>query len=160
VKEGTDFGWPSVDFFGVKIFADPLALSAKTWLYLPGGNPAAFGAAAPNTTFIDGSGNTTKLNAFTSPTYTSNGVAVATGAPSPTGSNIPSATTIQPSEVLALFDPEILKLRPTAEKSWFFATKIKEIPDNVSSSNMFMRLGTNQYVNRPRHGLFVFGFTS
>src|SRR5437016_7383184 len=61
VKEGTDFGWPSVDFFGVKIFADPLAPSGKTYNYLPGGNTAAFGAASPNTNFVDGSGGTTKL---------------------------------------------------------------------------------------------------
>src|SRR5256885_9909158 len=33
VKEGTDFGWPSVDFFGVKIYADPLAPSGKTYQY-------------------------------------------------------------------------------------------------------------------------------
>lgn len=159
VKEGTDFGWPSVDFFGCKIYADPLAPSTKTWQYLPGGNTAAFGAAAPNTNFLDGSGNTTKLSAFTSPTYTSSGVPVAVGTLSPTGSNIPSATSINPGEVLFLFDPEGLKLRPTAEKSWFFATKVKEIPDNVSSANMFMRLGTNVYYNIPRHGLMIFGFT-
>lgn len=159
VKEGTDFGWPSVDFFGIKIYADPLAPSIKTWTYLPGGNPGAFGTAAPNTNFLDGSGNTTKLSSFTSPTYTNYGASLSAGTVSPTGSNIPSGTTISPGEVLILFDPETLKLRPTAEKSWFFATKVKEIPDNVSAANMFMRLGTNGYVLRPRHGLIVFGFT-
>lgn len=156
VKEGTDFGWPSVDFFGVKIFADPLAPSAKTWQYLPGGNPAAFGNAAPNTNYVDGSGNTTQLVGFTAPQFKASGSNVAI---SPTGSNIPSNVTIAPGEVLALFDPECMKMRPTAEKSWFFATKVKEIPDNVSAANMFMRLGTNVYVMRPRHGLLVFGFT-
>src|SRR5882762_3156271 len=120
IKEGTDFGWPSVDFFGVKIFADPLAPSGKTYNYLPGG----------------------------------------AGALSPTGSNYPSATTIAAAEVLVLFDPEAVKMRPTAEKSWFFATKVKEIPDNVSSANMFMRLGTNIYVYNPRHGLIISGFTA
>jgi|SRR5271157_1052271 len=160
VKEGTDFGWPSVDFFGVKIFADPLAPSAKTWQYLPGGNTAAFGTAAPNTSFVDGSGNTTKLAAFTSPTYTSSGVAVSAGARAPTGSNFPSATSIAAAEIIVMFDPEAIKMRPTAEKSWFFATKIKEIPDNVSAANMFMRLGTNIYVMNPRHGLIISGFTA
>lgn len=160
VKEGTDFGWPSVDFFGCKIYADPLAPSAKSWNYLPGGNTAAFGAAAPNTNFLDGSGNTTKLGSYTSPTYTSNGVAVAAGTASPTGSNFPSATTITAAEILVLFDPEAIKMRPTAEKSWFFATKVKEIPDNISAANMFMRLGTNIYVMNPRHGLIISGFTA
>jgi len=159
VKDGSDFGWPSVNFFGVEIFADPLAPSGKTWNYLPGGNPGAFGNQAPNTTFVDGAGNTTKLGTYTSPTFTTSGVPVATGSPSPTGSNFPSNTLIQPSEVLALFDPECMKMRPTAEKSWFFATKVKEIPDNVSAANMFMRLGTNIYVMNPRHGLLVSGFT-
>lgn len=159
VKDGSDFGWPSVNFFGVEIFADPLAPSGKTWNYLPGGNPGAFGTQAPNTNFIDGAGNTTKLVAYTSPTFTTSGVPVATGSASPTGSNFPSNTVIQPSEVLALFDPECMKMRPTAEKSWFFATKVKEIPDNVSAANMFMRLGTNVYVYNPRHGLIVSGFT-
>jgi len=160
VKEGTDFGWPSVDFFGIKIFADPLCPSGKTWNYLPGGNVAAFGAAAPNTNFVDGVGNTTKLVAYTSPTFTSSGVPIAAGSASATGSNFPSNTTIQPSEIIVLFDPEAIKLRPTAEKSWFFATKVKEIPDNVSAANMFMRLGTNLYVYNPRHGLIVSGFTA
>ena len=160
VKEGTDFGWPSVDFFGVKIFADPLAPSGKTYNYLPGGNTAAFGAASPNTNFVDGSGGTTKLTSYTSPTFTSSGVPIATGALSPTGSNFPSNTTISAAEVLILFDPEAVKMRPTAEKSWFFATKVKEIPDNVSAANMFMRLGTNVYVYNPRHGLIISGFTA
>jgi len=160
VKEGTDFGWPSVDFFGVKIYADPLAPSGKTWQYLPGGNSAAFGTQAPNTNFVDGSGNTTKLTSYTSPSFFTSGVIQANGTASPTGSNFPSSTTIQPSEILVLFDPECLKMRPTAEKSWFFATKVKEIPDNVSAANMFMRLATNIYVMRPRHGLIVSGFTA
>lgn len=160
VKEGTDFGWPSIDFFGVKMYADPLCPSGKTWNYLPGGNTAAFGTAAPNTNFVDGSGNTTKLTTFTTPTYLSSGVPIAAGAVSPTGSNFPSATVIQPSEILVLFDPEAIKLRPTAEKSWFFATKIKEIPDNVSAANMFQRLATNMYVYVPREGLIVSGFTA
>jgi hypothetical protein len=160
IKEGSDFGWPSINFFGVQIYADPLAPSGKTWNYLAGGNVAAFGAAAPNTTFVDGVGNNTKLGSYTSPTFTSNGVAVATGAPSPTGSNFPSATTIQASEILVLFDPEAVKLRPTAERSWFFATKVKDIPDNISAANMFMRLATNGYVYNPRHGLIVSGFTN
>ena len=160
IKEGTDFGWPSVDFFGVKIFADPLCPSGKTWNYLPGGNTAAFGPAAPNTNFVDGVGNNTKLASYTSPTFTSSGVPVTAGTASPTGSNFPSATTIQPSEILVLFDPEAIKMRPTAEKSWFFATKVKEIPDNVSAANMFMRLGTNLYVYNPRHGLIISGFTA
>jgi len=160
VREGTDFGWPSVDFFGVKIFADPLAPSNKTWQFLPGGNPNAFGTAAANTTFLDGSGNTTKLGSYTSPTYTIAGVPQAVGSLSPSGAQFPSGTVIQPGEILVLFDPEALKMRPTAEKSWFFATKIKEIPDNVSAANMFMRLGTNIYVMNPRHGLIISGFTS
>ena len=160
IKEGTDFGWPSVDFFGIKIYADPLCPSAKTWNYLPGGNTAAFGTAAPNTNFVDGSGNTTKLSSYTAPTYTSSGQSVAAGTASPTGSNFPSATAIQASEILILFDPEAVKLRPTAEKSWFFATKIKEIPDNVSAANMFQRLATNFYVINPRHGMIVSGFTA
>lgn len=158
VKEGTDFGWPSVDFFGIKIFADPLCPSGKTWNYLPGGNPGAFGTQAPNTNFVDGVGNNTKLTSYLGPTFFNSGVILNTGAPSPTGSNFPSGTTIQPSEILVLFDPEAVKLRPTAEKSWLFATKVKEIPDNVSAANMFMRLGTNLYVCDPRHGLIVSGF--
>lgn len=160
VKEGTDFGWPSVDFFGVKIYADPLCPSGKTWNYLPGGNVAAFGAAAPNTDFIDGVGSNTKLSSYTSPTFTSNGVAIANGALSPTGSRFPSNTTIAAAEILVFFDPAAVKLRPTAEKSWFFATKTKEIPDNISAANMFMRLATNEYVYNPRKGMIVSGFTN
>lgn len=160
VREGTDFGWPSVDFFGIKLFADPLCPSGKTWNYLPGGNPGAFGPQAPNTSFVDGSGNTTKLVPYPTPNFLLNGVPIAAGAPSPTGSNFPQGATIQPSEILLLFDPECVKMRPTAEKSWFFATKVKEIPDNVSTANMFMRLGTNIYVLRPRHGLIVSGFSA
>jgi len=100
------------------------------------------------------------LTSYTAPAFFSSGVILATGAASPTGSNFPSGTTIQPSEILVLFDPECLKMRPTAEKSWFFATKVKEIPDNVSAANMFMRLATNIYVMRPRHGIIVSGFTA
>lgn len=160
IKEGTDFGWPSVDFFGIKIYADALAPSGKTWNYLSGGNSAAYGTAAPNTTFVDGSGNNTKLSTYTTPTYTSSGTPLAVGSLSPTGSNFPSGTVIQPSEVLFLFDPESIKMRPTAEKSWFFTTKVKEIPDNISAANMFMRLATNIYGMNPRRGLIISGFTA
>ncbi len=158
VKEGTDFGWPSINFNGIKIHSDPLAPSSAAWNFLPGGNPAAFGTTGM-AKFYDGSGSTTALSSFTSPTYKSNGVAVAAGTLSPTGSNIPSAVTLDPGEALYIIDPSaFIMLPPKPGSGWNFDLRENPIPNNVSSNIRYLKLATNLINDQPNHGMIIFGF--
>lgn len=158
VKEGTDFGWRSIDFNGIKIHEDPLAPSSVAFNFLPGGNPAAFGSVGQSK-FYDGSGSTTQLSPFLTPTYTVNGVAVAAGTLSPTGSNIPSGTTIDPGEALYFIDPEaMVMLPPKPGSGWNFNVRENPIPNNVSANIRYLRLATNLYGDQPTHGMIIYGF--
>jgi hypothetical protein len=158
VTEGTDFGWRSVDFGGFKIHEDPLAPSSISFRYLSGGNPAAFGSSS-QAKYADGAGSNTRLSPFVTPTYTLNGGAVAAGTLSPTGSNIPSGTTIDPGEALYIIDPEVMEMTPpTAGSGWNWDTRIVQIPDNISTDNRFLKVATNLHTTMPTHGLIIYGF--
>lgn len=158
VKEGTDFGWRSIDFNGIKIHEDPLAPSSVAFNFLPGGNPAAFGSVS-TAKLYDGSGGSTQLHPFMTPTFKVNGVAVAPGTLSPTGSNIPSATTINPGEALYFIDPEaMVMLPPKPGSGWNFNIRENPIPNNVSSNIRYLRLATNLYGDQPTHGMIIYGF--
>lgn len=158
VKEGTDFGWRSIDFNGIKIHEDPLCPSSAAFNFLPGGNPAAFGTVSA-AKYYDGSGGSTQLSPFLTPTYKVNGVAVAAGTLSPTGSNIPSATTINPGEALYFIDPEaMVMLPPKPGSGWNFTIDENRIPNNISSSIRYLRLATNIFGDQPWHGIIIYGF--
>lgn len=160
VTESTDFGWRSVNIGGIRIHEDPVAPSSAAWQYLPGGNPQAYGTASP-ARYQDGVGSNTKLVPYLSPTYTVNGSALSTGALSPTGSNIPSNTIINPGEVLYFADMDSLMMTPPKPGSgWEFDDRIVQIPDNISTDNRFMRLATNLETPQPNRGLIIFGFRS
>lgn len=158
VTEGYDFGWRSVNFAGFKVHEDPLAPSSISYRYLPGGNPAAYGTAS-SARYIDGSGSNTRLSPFLTPTYTVNGAAVGVGTLSPTGSNIPSATIIDPGEVLYIIDPDVVEMTPpTPGSGWNWDTRRTQIPDNVSTDNRFLKVATNIFIPQPPHGLMIYGF--
>ena len=109
--------------------------------------------------FYDGSGSTTALSSFTSPTYKSNGVAVAAGTLSPTGSNIPSAVTLDPGEALYIIDPSaFIMLPPKPGSGWNFDLRENPIPNNVSSNIRYLKLATNLINDQPNHGMIIFGF--
>jgi len=147
-----------VNFNGLTVHSDPLAPSSVAFNYLPGGNPAAFGTTS-TAKYSDGVGSNTKLSSFTSPTYQINGSSVAAGTLSPTGSNIPSATTINPGEALYLVNPEDLVLLPPKPGSgWEFDKREIPIPDNISTNNLFMKVATNVTDPQPPHGMIVYGF--
>lgn len=157
VKEGTDFGWRSVNYGGNLIIEDPCCPSTAGWKYLPGGNPGAYGTSSL-ASFTDGSGSTSALSPFTTPTYTFNGVAVANGTLSPSGSNIPSNTTIDPGEPLILVSPDSMELLPPKKGSgWEFDSRLLPLPDNVSMANRIQRLATNVHSCNPPHGIVIFG---
>jgi hypothetical protein len=158
VKEGTDFGWRSINFNGINIHEDPLCPSSVAYNFLSGGNPQAFGSIS-TAKFYDGSGGSTALSPFTSPTYKLNGVSVAPGTLSPTGSNIPSGTSINPGEALYFLDPEaMVMLPPKPGSGWSFTVRENPIPNNVSSNIRYLRLATNVYLDQPTHGMIVYGF--
>lgn len=157
VKEGTDFGWRSVNYGGNLIIEDPCCPTTVGWQYLPGGNPAAYGTSSL-ASFTDGSGSTSALTKFLTPTFTYNGVAVATGTLSPSGSNIPSNTTIDPGEPLYLLSPDSMELLPPKKGSgWEFDSRLLPLPDNVSMANRIQRLATNVHSCNPPHGIVIFG---
>lgn len=159
VTEGTDFGWRSVNFGGITVHEDPLCPSSVSFKYLSGGNPAAYGTASL-AAFTDGVGSNTQLSPFMSPTYVVNGAPVAAQTLSPTGSNIPSGTVINPGEALYLLDVECMDMLPPKPGSgWNFDNRIAPLPDNISIDNRFMKLATNIFTNQPTHGMIVFGFT-
>jgi hypothetical protein len=158
VKEGTDFGWRSIDFNGIKIHEDPLCPSSMAFNFLPGGNPGAFGSTS-TAKYYDGSGSTTQLTPFLTPTYKLNGVNVAAGTLSPTGSQIPSGTTIDPGEALYFLDPEaMVMLPPKPGSGWTFTVRQNPIPNNISSNLKYLRLATNVYLDQPTHGMIIYGF--
>jgi hypothetical protein len=158
VSESSDLGWRSVNFNGLTVHSDPLAPSSVAFNYLPGGNPAAFGTTS-TAKYSDGVGSNTKLSSFTSPTYQIYGSNVAAGTLSPTGSNIPSATTINPGEALYLVNPEDLVLLPPKPGSgWEFDKRDIPIFDNISTNNLFMKVATNVTDPQPPHGMIVYGF--
>ena len=151
-----DIKWDGLTFNGVDIYADPLAPSAQAQNYIPLG--AGTGGGQGNASLVDGVGSSTATVAFTTPQFVS-----ATGAllnVSPTGSNLPSLTTIQPSEVLYFLEPESFKIRPTNKKGWNFGLRRAPMPNNVSIDALFMRLGINLYNCQPRHNDYAFGFSS
>ena len=158
VSESTELGWRSVNFNGLTVHSDPLAPSSVAFNYLPGGNPAAFGTTS-TAKYADGVGSNTRLSTFTSPTYQINGSNVATGTLSPTGSNIPSATSINPGEALYLLDPaDIVLLPPKPGLGWEFDKREIPIPDNISTNNLFMKVATNVTHPQPPHMMIVYGF--
>ena len=150
-----DIKWDGLNFNGVDIYPDPLAPSSTASNYL---SLAPSGGKAGNNNLADGAGSSTQLAAITSPTYTSGGVALAVGALSPTGSRIPSGTTLQPGEWLAFLESESFKIRPTNKKGWNYGLRRAPFPDNVSLDALFMRLGTNLYNVMPAHNAVAFGF--
>lgn len=158
VTEGMDFGWRSVDFGGFKVHEDPLAPSSISFRYLQGGNPAAYGTTS-QARFLDGAGSTTRLSPFNTPIFTQNGGAVANGTLSPTGSNIPSNTIIDPGEALYVIDTEAMEMTPPkAGSGWNFDSRIVPIPDNISTDNRYLKLATNLFTPQPTHGLIIYGF--
>jgi len=149
-----DIKWDGLNFNGVDIYADPLAPSAQAANFIA---LAPAQGAAGNTNLTDGVGSSTQTVAFTTPQFTKSGANVTV---SPTGSNLPSTTTIQPSEVLYFLEPESFKIRPTNKKGWNFGLRRAPMPNNVSIDALFMRLGTNLYNCQPRHNCYAFGFTA
>lgn len=151
-----DIKWDGLNFNGVDIYADPLAPSAQAQNYIPLG--AGVGGGQGNASLVDGVGSSTTTLAYTTPQFTSS-----TGANvnlSPTGSNIPSLTTINPGEVLYFLEPESFKIRPTNKKGWNFGLRRAPMPNNVSVDALFMRLGINLYNTQPRHNCYAFCFTA
>lgn len=150
-----DIRWDALSFNGTDIFADPLAPSAQAQFYIAiGSNNGASG----NTNLIDGVGSNTTTIPFSTPQFTnSTGAAVAV---SPTGSNLPSLTTIQPSEAVYFLEPESFKLRTTDKSGFDFGIRRTKLPYSVSVDAIMMRLGTNLYCAQPRHNAYAFGFTA
>ncbi len=151
-----DIKWDGLNFNGVDIYPDPLAPSAQAVNYL---SLAPTAGKAGNNNLADGAGVSTQTAAFTSPIYTSGGVAVATGTLSPTGSRIPSNTSLAAGEVLHFLEAESFKIRPTNKKGWNYGLRRAPLPDNVSVDALFMRLGTNLYNCQPAHNAVAFGFS-
>jgi hypothetical protein len=150
-----DITWDGLHFNGIDIYQSPLAPSSQAQNYIPLA-PGAGAQAGGNNTLADGSGLSTQLTPFTSPQFTLNGVNVAT---SPTGSNIPSNTVIQPGEYLAFMETRDFKLRPTDKPGWNFGVRKTQMPNNVSLDAVMIRLGTNLYNPMPRHGAIAYGFS-
>lgn len=157
VKEGFDFGWRSINFGGLTIVEDPCCPTSAGWKYMPGGNPAAYGNSSL-AQFTDGSGQTSQLAPFLTPTYTLNGSAVADGTLSPSGSGIPSNTVIDPGEPLYMVSPDSMELLPPKKGSgWEFDSRLLPLPDNVSMANRIQRLATNVHSCNPPHGIILYG---
>jgi hypothetical protein len=99
------------------------------------------------------------LTPFLTPTFKLNGVSVTAGTVSPTGSQIPSATTINPGEVLYFFDPHsMVALKPKPGSGWTMTFDENRIPNNISSSIRYLRYATNLFPDQPTHGMILFGF--
>lgn len=149
-----DIAWDGLVFNGVEIFADPLAPSALAGDFLAL-SPAS--GRAGNNNLVDGAGASTQTGTFTTPQFTNAGVNVAT---SPTGSNLPSTTTITVGEVLFFLEAASFKIRPTNKKGWNYGLRRAPMPNNVSMDALFMRLGTNLYNVQPRHNAQAYGFSA
>lgn len=148
-----DIEFQGLNFNGVDIFTSPLAPSSQAQNYIP---LAGQNGTAGNNVLVDGSGLSTQLVPFTSPQFTNNGANVAF---SPTGSGVPSATTIQPGEYLLFARADEFKLRPTDKSGWNFGIRKTQMPNNVSLDAVMVRLGTNLYNPMPRHGAIAYGFS-
>lgn len=149
-----DIAWDGLVFNGVEIFADPLAPSALAGDFLAL-SPAS--GRAGNNNLVDGAGASTQTGTFTTPQFTNAGVNVST---SPTGSNLPSTTTITVGEVLFFLEAASFKIRPTNKKGWNYGLRRAPMPNNVSMDALFMRLGTNLYNVQPRHNAQAYGFSA
>jgi len=148
-----DIAWKSMDFNGVEIYADPLAPSAVAGQFLSLG--AAVGKAG-NNTLVDGAGSSTATGTIVTPQYTNAGANVTL---SPTGSQMPSNATCTVGEVLYFLTVEDFQCRDTDKKGWNFGLRRTQVPQNVSTDNLFERLGTNLYNAQPRHSIVGFGFS-
>ena len=150
-----DIRWDALNFNGTDIFCDPLAPSAQAQYYIALGPNAG---SAGNTNLVDGVGSNTTTVSFTTPQFVNAQGANVTV--SPTGSGLPSNTTIQPSEVIYFLEPESFKLRTTDKPGFDFGIRRTKLPYNVSIDAIMMRLGTNLYNCQPRHNAYAFGFTA
>ncbi len=151
-----DIEWTGINFDGVDIYKDALAPSAQASNYVslaPNNGPSG------NTSLSDGLGSSTQTIAFQTPQFT-NPVTGANVAVSPTGSGLPSSTTIQPSEAIYFLEPESFKIRETNKSGWKHGIRKAPLPNNVSIDAIFMRLSTNLYCCQPRHNAYAFGFSS
>jgi hypothetical protein len=149
-----DIRWDGLNFNGVDIYPDPLAPSALAGDFL---SLAPTPGTAGNANLVDGAGSSTQTIPFTTPQFTYKGANVAVSA---TGSNYPSLTTIQPSEVVYFLEASSFKVRPTNKKGWNFGLRRAPMPNNVSMDALFMRLGINLYNVMPRHNAYALGFSS
>ena len=149
-----DIAWTGLHFNGVDIYQDPLAPSAQATNFI---SLAPAAGKAGNNFLADGAGNSTQTRAFTTPQFTYQGANVAF---SPTGSNLPSNTVIQPGEVLFMLETNGFKVRPSVAKGWDFGIRRAAMPNNVSIDAIFERLGTNLYHTMPRHCGQMYGFKS
>lgn len=149
-----DIDWTGLHFNGVDIYQDPLAPSALAGDFL---SLAPTNGKAGNANLADGAGGSTQTQPFTTPQFTYNGANIPT---SITGSNLPSNTVIQASEVLFFLESSSFKIRPTNKKGWNYGLRRAPMPNNVSMDALFMRLGTNLYVTMPRHNASAYGFAS
>lgn len=149
-----DIRWDGLNFNGIDFYPDPLAPSALAGDFL---SLAPSGGKSGNANLADGSGSSTQTIAFTTPQFTLNGANVAV---SPTGSNFPSLTTIQPSEVVYVLESTSFKIRPTNKRGWNYGIRRAPMPNNVSIDAIFMRLGTNLYNVMPRHNAVALGFAA
>lgn len=152
--------WKALSFNGMEIYQDPLAPSALSQDFLALTPAGVSGGKAGNNNLIDGAGSNTITSTFKTPIYTNNGVTVATGQPSPTGSNLPCNTTVTVGEVISVLDPKTFKIRPTNKSGWNYGVRSAPMPNNVSLDAMFMRLGTNLYNTQPRQNCHAYGFGS
>ncbi len=148
-----DINWTGLNFNGVDIYADPLAPSAQAGDFL---SLATANGQSGNNTLVDGAGVSTQTGTFLSPTY----AGLSTGELSPTGSQVPSNTTITVGEVLFFLEAASFKIRPTNKKGWNYGLRRAPMPNNVSMDALFMRLGTNLYNVSPRHNVQAYGFES
>jgi hypothetical protein len=149
-----DIAWRGFNFDGIDIYADPLAPSAQAQNYIP---LAPEDAGQGNANLQDGVGSSTTTPSFQTGQFFNGSVPVAF---SPTGSNLPSNTTIQPSEVLYFLEPESFKVRPTNKSGWNYGIRRAPMPNNVSIDAIFMRVSTNLYNTQPRHNGYAYGFNS
>lgn len=150
-----DIDYQAVTFNGIEIYADPLAPSAQAANYIA---LAPAPGKAGNNTLVDGSGQNTQTVAFTSPQFKdANGNNISFSLANP---NLPSATTIQPGEVLYFLQTSDFKIRDTDKPGWNFGLRRNPLPNNISVDALFMRLATNLYNNIPRHSCVAYAFGS
>lgn len=148
-----DFAWTGLTFNGVEIYPDPLAPSANAGNFL---TFAPTSGKAGNNNLADGAGVSTATGTIVTPQFTSGGVNVNV---SPTGSGLPSNATCTVGEVIYMLTTKDFKVRDTDKEGWNFGLRRTQVPDNVSTDNLFERLGTNLYTPTPRHSVIGYGFS-